>query len=105
MGFDFLPAKIRALLRVDQESGCWLFIGHRWSRNGYGRVRWEKAERQIHRVVWSILRGPICYFIELDHACRNRACSNPDHLDPVFGVVNTHRGVATLFKRPEAYHD
>jgi hypothetical protein len=37
--------------------------------------------------------------LTLDHLCRNRACCNPWHLEPVTAVVNVMRGVA-----PTAQH-
>lgn len=99
-----LPLFIQELLIPVPHCGCWIYIGERLSRNGYGRVRWQGKELQIHRVVWELIEGiPIPEGILLDHLCRVRLCANPDHLEPVTVRVNTFRGEAVLFRKAEEY--
>lgn len=79
---------------------CWQWIG-RLDRDGYGRF--GKRGRPAHRVVWEALVGPIPVGHHLDHLCRNKACVNPDHLEPVLPVVNVRRTPVTmpsLYKHP-----
>lgn len=108
MTIHLLPERIHKLLCVDPVTGCWLFVGKWTTGNGYAKTYWQGAHRVLHRVVWTILRGPICPGFVLDHKkeCRNRLCSNPDHLDPVTSDVNTARGngVLTQFK-PRAQYE
>lgn len=91
------------LLIPEPNSGCWLYLGNWNSGNDYAKVKWKGQTWMLHRLVYTILVGPICPMLLLDHGCRVRWCSNPDHMDPCYNVVNTRRGNATLFKRPEAY--
>ena len=73
------------------EGGCWEWLGGKTS-GGYGH--WAIGERGVmaHRAAYELLRGPISSGLTLDHLCRNRACVNPDHLDPVPIGENLRRG-------------
>lgn len=95
-----LARKIMPRVRVCPVSACWIWQGE-INRNGYGRVWIAGLRVMAHRAVWQIIRGDIPDGLVLDHLCRNRACCNPCHLEPVTVRENTLRGEAKLF-RPRA---
>lgn len=59
---------------------------------GYGNVRYDGRSTSAHRLVYTLLVGPIPAGLELDHTCGNRRCVRPDHLEPVTHAENVRRG-------------
>lgn len=74
--------------------GCWTWTGYR--EKGYGRFFLDQAHRSVraHRLAYEQGRGPIPDGLQLDHLCRNRACVNPAHLEPVTQRTNILRGAS-----------
>src|SRR6266567_8957715 len=90
-----LPARLAVLIRVDEASGCWMWTGF-IRKDGYGHRQWPPGHRApqwlAHRLVYSLLVGPIPEGLVLDHRCRVRACVNPLHMEPVTFGENSRRG-------------
>lgn len=74
-----------------RESGCWEWLGSR--SGGYGQITVRRKNHRAHRLIYELLVGPIPAGKQLDHLCRNSACVNPEHLEPVTSRENTLRGV------------
>jgi hypothetical protein len=90
-----LPMWERAVIRlsVDATTGCWVWQGAR-TDEGYGSLGIHDTTRtvRVHRWMYEQLVGPIPRGLVIDHLCRNRACANPRHLEPVTRRINTLRG-------------
>lgn len=61
-------------------------------KDGYGHVAVDARKISLtHRVAYEASIGPIPAGLQLDHLCRNRACFNPLHLEPVTNKENAAR--------------
>lgn len=61
---------------------CWEWTGATTGR-GFGAILHDGTMMQAHRVVYLDRVGPIPEGLTLDHLCRNKACVNPHHMEPV----------------------
>ena len=85
-----LLERLMEKVRVEP-SGCWAWTACLDS-DGYGRITLDKKMLIAHRASYMVHVGPIPKGLTLDHVCRNRACVNPAHLEPVSNRENVLRG-------------
>lgn len=71
--------------------GCWEWTAAH-HRDGYGRFHTPARLVQAHRWLYEQTYGPVDSSLDLDHGCRNPACVNPLHLEPVTRRTNLMRG-------------
>lgn len=88
--------------RGDDE--CWPWLGA-LSYKGYGRVFIDsKSHKPAHRFAYELENGPVSPDLVMDHLCRNRACCNPRHVEPVTTRTNVLRGVGLTAKAAAQTH-
>ncbi len=75
---------------TETPTGCWA-----WDKpdpkTGYGQFWDDNVKWLPHRWAYEFLRTEIPPGLVLDHSCRNPACANPWHLEPVTQKINLHR--------------
>ena len=84
------------------ECGCYVWTGGD-SGIGYGSVWFNGRPRRVHRVVYEHFNGPIPEGMQIDHLCRNRACSNVHHLEVVTNQENCLRGKQRITHCPSGH--
>lgn len=76
-----MTAKEKLLMyrRIDS-NGCWLWTGGK--TGGYGTTWFEGEYHPVHRLAYSVFKGPIGDGLLFRHTCDVPACFNPEHLIP-----------------------
>lgn len=72
---------------VDPVTGCHNWT-HKLSARGYAYNFYGPVARQV----WQSKFGVLDKSLVIDHLCRNPACINTDHLEPVTQAENVRRG-------------
>lgn len=100
-------ARAKAKIKEEPVSGCWLWTGMT-NRKGYGCIRADggastNAVVMAHRLMYEDRKGKIPDGLVLDHLCRNHACVNPWHLEPVTHKINSERGLGGVNNRQKTH--
>lgn len=89
-----LKDRVEQLRGAYGDNACWPWPGAKSDR-GYASVNSKTVpgctSRYGHRLVYTLVKGPIPPGLTLDHLCRNTMCVNPAHLEPVTKHINQLR--------------
>jgi hypothetical protein len=107
-----IRAKIYERVFIDPVTGCHVWQGPDSGKegrgSGYPRMALDGQTVAVHIVNWTNEHGYIPGKKELDHACRNRMCINPDndkHVEMVTRKENARRREAAKRKAVAAIMD
>ena len=75
-----LLERFQEKILLDKNTGCWLWVGSRLKKSGYGKF-WHRGRKVFaHRISYELHKGPLPPGMQALHDCDNTSCVNPDHL-------------------------
>ena len=89
--------------KFTRADGCWIWRGT-VNKQGYGRFSINRRALQAHRISYALSGKHLDNSLTLDHLCRNRACVNPAHLEPVTNRENILRGIGITAQNSKKTH-
>ena len=89
--------------KVVKKKGCWEWKGT-VDKPGYSIIFICGKSTKAHRFSWELHNGKIPDGLTIDHLCRNRACVNPAHLEPVTHRENIIRGISPVAENAKKTH-
>lgn len=96
-----IPLEERLWGKVELHDDCWIWTGAK-TKSGYGNIGTSYKPHSnlcAHRAGYELLLEEVDPSLDLDHLCRNAACCNPFHLEPVPHCINVSRGKnGTIFR-------
>lgn len=81
--------EVRFFEKVLKTKTCWIWLATK--SRGYGNFWDGKRYRGAHLFSYEFLIGKVPEGLQIDHLCRNKACVNPAHLEPVTARENMLR--------------
>lgn len=95
--------KPRPMPGVQVDGPCILWPGY-INPDGYGIISYNYRSHPAHRFLYQLAYGPLPSGMQVDHLCRNRACINPNHLEPVTVKENVLRGMGFAAQNARKTH-
>lgn len=86
-----LEQRFKAKFTQTSDKDCWNWLAYK-DKNGYGELNVKGKALSAHRISWILEKGIIPEGLHIDHLCRNPACVNYNHMEPVTQKVNSLRG-------------
>lgn len=79
---ELLKGYHRILSRTENvgTDGCWTWTGAKLRTSDHGQCRVAGRAWLVHRLVFTVVNGPIPDGMVVMHKCDNPPCVNPDHL-------------------------
>lgn len=84
--------RLQRLVDHTEFGDCWIWNGI-LTPKGYGKLKVDRRWKFAYRYSYELFKGDVPEGLVLDHLCRQPACVNPDHLEPVTNRENILRGV------------